>query len=161
MLPSFRLILVTFLCGFAVVFTGLRLAAVRFNESHEASFELARYRAPGEVTPTAAREPRHATSLVPAVYDTRFAVGATPSALVRLAPSMLERSLLPLAIARPEDIMAVKAAGPTGAEPMQQPIEPDGALAAAEPTPPAPSPIPDSQATPGPAAAPSPGDRQP
>jgi hypothetical protein len=160
MLPSFRLILVTFLCGFAVVFAGLRLAAVRFNESHGASFELARYGAPGEVTLTAAREPRHVISLVPAVFDTRFSVGATPAALARIAPSALERPSLPLSIAPPEDV-AVKIAGPTSAELLKQPIEPEGVLAAAPPNPPdIPPRIPDSPAAPG-LDAPSSGDPEP
>ena len=35
MLPSFRLIAATFLCGFFVVFAGLRLAA-SLNDIHEA-----------------------------------------------------------------------------------------------------------------------------
>ena len=55
MLPSFRLIAATFLCGFVVVFAGLRLAA-SLNDIHEGLPVMAAHAAPVSIAPTADRE---------------------------------------------------------------------------------------------------------
>ena len=57
MLPSFRLIAATFLCGFFVVFAGLRLAA-SLNDIHEGLPVMAAHAAPVSITPVADREAR-------------------------------------------------------------------------------------------------------
>jgi len=57
MLPSFRLIAATFLCGFVVVFAGLRMA-VSLNDIHEALPVMAAHAAPVSVTPSADSEAR-------------------------------------------------------------------------------------------------------
>ena len=50
MLPSFRLIAATFLCGFVVVFAGLRMA-VSLNDIHEGLPVMAGHAAPVSGTP--------------------------------------------------------------------------------------------------------------
>ena len=62
MLPSFRLIAATFLCGFVVVFAGLRLAT-SLNNIHEALPVLTVLAAP--LTVAGARDARGAPVAVP------------------------------------------------------------------------------------------------
>ena len=57
MLPSFRLIAATFLCGFVVVFAGLRMAA-SLNDIHEGLPVMAAHAAPVSIAPAADREAR-------------------------------------------------------------------------------------------------------
>jgi hypothetical protein len=52
MLPSFRLIAATFLCGFVVIFAGLRMA-VSLNDIHEGLPVTAAHAALVSVTPAA------------------------------------------------------------------------------------------------------------
>jgi hypothetical protein len=103
MLPSFRLIAATFLCGFVVVFAGLRLAA-SLNVIHESLPVMAAHAAPMPVAPAADREARRSASSVPVMYDLRFAVNAISPTLVRNVPSAIDRAipLLPLAILPPD-----------------------------------------------------------
>ena len=83
MLPSFRLIAATFLCGFFVVFAGLRLAA-SLNDIHEGLPVMAAHAAPVSITPAADREARRGLSSVPVMYDLRFAVSTVAPTLVRV-----------------------------------------------------------------------------
>jgi hypothetical protein len=103
MLPSFRLIAATFLCGFFVVFVGLRMA-VSLNDIHEGLPVMAAHAAPIPVTPPADREARRGVSAVPVMYDLRFAVTPVSPILVRATPSLIERPLpsLPLSILPPD-----------------------------------------------------------
>jgi hypothetical protein len=71
MLPSFRLIAATFLCGFVVMFAGLRLAA-SLNDFHEGLPVMAAQAAPLAVAE--AEDQRGGSTLV--MYDWRFAVRA-------------------------------------------------------------------------------------
>jgi len=98
MLPSFRLIAVTFLCGFLMVFAGLRLAA-SLNDIHEALPVMAAHAAPVSVAPIADREARRGLATVPVMYDLRFAVSTVAPTLVRVAPSVLERQMERQAVA--------------------------------------------------------------
>ena len=116
MLPSFRLIAATFLCGFFVVFAGLRLAA-SLNDIHEGLPVMSAHAAPVSITPAADREARRGLSSVPVMYDLRFAVSTVAPTLIRVAPTVLDRPGLPLAILPPEDVAEGLAAGPRNAEP--------------------------------------------
>jgi hypothetical protein len=103
MLPSFRLIAATFLCGFFVVFAGLRLAA-SLNDIHEGLPVLAAHAAPVSITPVADREARRGLAAVPVMYDLRFAIGTVAPTLVRLPPTVLDQPSPPLSIVPPEDV---------------------------------------------------------
>ena len=87
MLPGFRLIAATFLCGFAIVFVGLRLA----SSLHDVNVGLpvmVAHAAPISVAAVADNEMRRGRSAVPVMYDMRFAVSSiahTPT-LANLAP---------------------------------------------------------------------------
>jgi hypothetical protein len=118
MLPSFRLIAATFLCGFFVVFVGLRMAA-SLNDIHEGLPVMAAHAAPISVTPAADREARRGVSAVPVMYDLRFAVSPLSPTLVRATPALIERPFpaLPLSILPPEIAP-------------QEPTEPDTSVAA-------------------------------
>jgi len=123
MLPSFRLIGITFLCGFAAVFAGLRLAAsfngaVPMTTAHGGAHVLAA--TDGEV---------HLAS-APAMFDTRFAIAAAPTVQVRATPSILQRPSLPLSVMPPQETAA-------DAVPVAAVAEPDAVLATAQPDPPA------------------------
>ena len=93
MLPSFRLIAATFLCGFFVVFAGLRLAT-SLNNIHEALPVLTVHAAP--LTGAGARNPHGAPVAVPMLYDLRFVASTAtiaplsasvdPHAIDRAAP---------------------------------------------------------------------------
>ena len=119
MLPSFRLIVATFLCGFAVVYGGLRLAV-----SLNAVLPVTAAHAGSHVLPTADGEARLAA--IPAMFDTRFAIGPAPAVLVRTMPSVLERPSLPLSVttAPAADVL------PTATtEPAEPPSSPERMLA--------------------------------
>ena len=60
MLPSFRLIAATFLCGFFVVFAGLRLAT-SLNDIHEGLPVMAAHAAPVSIEPAPDREARRSS----------------------------------------------------------------------------------------------------
>lgn len=139
MLPSFRLIAATFICGFIVVFAGLRLAS-SLNVIHESLPVMAAHAAPMTVTPAADREARRSVSSVPVMYDLRFAVNPASPTLVRNVPSAIDRALplLPLAILPPNF-------GPAEA----QTPEPEVAIAALAPDAPVETP---SSITPEPSA---------
>ena len=92
MLPSFRLIAATFLCGFLVVFAGLRLAA-SLNDMHEGLPVMAAHAAPVTVAPAADRETRRGLSSVPVMYDLRFAVSTVSPRRCRSRPAaVIDRS---------------------------------------------------------------------
>jgi hypothetical protein len=126
MLPSFRLIAATFLCGFVVVFAGLRLAA-SLNDIHESAPVMAAHAAPTSMAPAADREVRRGLSSVPVMYDLRFAVSTVSPALVRIAPTVLDRPAPPMIIVPPEDL----------AEPAKEPPQPESSVAAIPPDAPA------------------------
>ena len=90
MLPSFRLIAATFLCGFFVVFAGLRMAA-SLNDIHEGLPVMAAHAAPVSIAPVADREARRGLAAVPVMYDMRFVVSAVAPTLVRVPPTALDR----------------------------------------------------------------------
>jgi hypothetical protein len=131
MLPSFRLIAATFLCGFVVMFAGLRMAA-SLNDIHEALPVMAAHAAPISVSPSADREARRGVSSVPVMYDLRFAVSPASPTLVRAAPAVMERfaPVMPLAILPAEIFPKEDVATAESAEPIPLP---DIAVAAIDP----------------------------
>jgi hypothetical protein len=134
MLPSFRLIVAAFLCGFAVVFAGLRLA-VSLNDIPGALPVTAAHAAL-HVLPTADGEARVAS--VPAMFDARFAISPVPAVLVRATPSPSERPSPLLSVIPPQDSVAADAAPmAAGSEPAEQPSKPGDVLATVQPDPPA------------------------
>jgi hypothetical protein len=104
MLPSFRLIAATFLCGFVVVFAGLRMA-VSLNDIHEGLPVMAAPAASVSVMPAADSEARRGLAAVPVMYDLRFAVSTVPPTIVRAAPTVFDRPAPPLAIIPPQDLV--------------------------------------------------------
>ncbi len=104
MLPSFRLIAATFLCGFVVVFAGLRMA-VSLNDIHEGLPVVAAPVASVSVTPAADSEARRGLAAVPVMYDLRFAVSTVSPTIVRTAPTVFDRPAPPLAITPPQDLV--------------------------------------------------------
>ena len=101
MLPSFRLIAATFLCGFFVVFAGLRLAA-SLNDIHEGLPVTAAHAAPVSITPVADREARRSLAAVPMMYDLRFVISTVAPTLVRVPPTALDQPAPPLSIVPPD-----------------------------------------------------------
>ena len=128
MLPSFRLIAVTFLCGFFVVFAGLRLAA-SLNDFHEGLPVMAAQAAPVSIAPVADREARRGVAAVPVMYDLRFAISTVAPTLIRLPPTFLDRLAPPLATVPPEDI----ARETLEAEPAEEADQPEATVSAIEP----------------------------
>jgi len=124
MLPSFRLIAVTFLCGFVVVFAGLRMA-VSLHDIHEGLPVMAAHAAPVSVAPAADGEARRGVAAVPVMYDLRFAVSTVSPTMVRNAPTVFDRPApVPmLAIWPPQDLV----------EPAKEVTEPETTVAAIEP----------------------------
>src|SRR3954465_652904 len=104
MLPSFRLIAATFLCGFVVVFAGLRMAAT-LHDIHEGLPVMAGPAAPGPVARAADSEVRRGLAAVPVMYDLRFAVNTVSPMAVRVAPTAFDRPAPPLAIIPPQDLI--------------------------------------------------------
>ena len=101
MLPSIRLIAITFCCGFIVVFAGLRLAT-SVNGLHKAMPVMAAHAAPVTVGAIADRDLRRGQSAVPVMYDMRFAVGTAAPApagsqptIDRVPPVMMPLVILP------------------------------------------------------------------
>jgi hypothetical protein len=139
MLPSFRLIAATFLCGFFVVFAGLRMAA-SLNDIHEGLPVMAAHAAPVSITPVADRSMRRGSAAVPVMYDLRFAVGTANAApmLASVTLPTFDHPAPPLAIVPSEDIAKETsansaadtglAAEPTKAEPAVAVIRPDAPL---------------------------------
>jgi hypothetical protein len=113
MLPSFRLIAITFCCGFLVVFAGLRLAA-SVHGLHRAIPVMAAHAAPAPVGAIADRELRRGQSAVPVMYDMRFAVGNAVPASAGAQP-VIDRALsvmMPLVILPPVALEAERNATP-------------------------------------------------
>ena len=88
MLPSFRLIAATFLCGFFVVFAGLRMA-ISLNDIHEGLPVMMAHATPGSIAPMADRELRRGQLAASVMYDLRFAVSPISPTLVNAAPLSL------------------------------------------------------------------------
>ena len=122
MLPSFRLIAVTFLCGFVVVFAGLRMA-VSLHDIHEGLPVMAAHAAPMSITPAADSEARRGVAAVPVMYDLRFAVSTVAPTLIRATPTVFERPAPALSIALPQELT----------EPAKEPAEPESTVAALQP----------------------------
>ena len=75
---------------------------------------MAAHAAPTSMAPVADREVRRGLSSVPVMYDLRFAVSTVSPALVRIAPTVLDRPAPPMIIVPPEDL----------AEPAKEPPQP-------------------------------------
>lgn len=133
MLPSFRLIAATFLCGFFVVFAGLRLAA-SLNDIHEGLPVMAAHAAPVSITPVADREARRSLAAVPLMYDMRFVSATVAPTLVRLPPMALDQ---PLSIVPPDEFDGKGShdAAPEAeaAKDATEPAEPEATVAAIPP----------------------------
>jgi hypothetical protein len=151
MLPSFRLIAATFLCGFVVVFAGLRMA-VSLNDIHEGLPVMTGHAAPASVTPAADSEARRGLAAVPVMYDLRFAVSTVSPTVVRIAPTVFDRPAPALAITPPQDLVEQSLveqsldeqslveqslAKQDLAEPAKEIPEPEHTVAAIQPDPPA------------------------
>jgi len=132
MLPSFRLIAATFLCGFVVVFAGLRMAA-SLNDMHEGLPVLAAHAAPVPAVPAADSEARRGLAAVPVMYDLRFAVSAVSPTMVRAAPTVFDRPAPVLSIMPLQDLGGQDLAKQDLAEPAKETPEPPSAVAAIEP----------------------------
>jgi hypothetical protein len=135
MLPSLRLIAITFCCGFIVVFAGLRLAT-SVNGLHKAMPVMAAHAAPVTVGAIADRDLRRGQSAVPVMYDMRFAVGTAIPASAGSQPTIdrVPSVMMPLVILPPIALEAQRNAAP----------EPDNSVVAAlapEPTPNATPPV--------------------
>lgn len=102
MLASFRLIAATFLCGFVVVFAGLRMA-VSLNDIHEGLPVMAAHAAPVSIAPAADHELRCGMTPAPVMYDLRFAVSRTALAPTLPGPSAPELPAPPLSLLPAED----------------------------------------------------------
>jgi hypothetical protein len=146
MLPSFRLIAATFLCGFVVVFAGLRMA-VSLNDVHEGLPVMTGHAAPVSVTPAADSEARRGLAAVPVMYDLRFAVSTVSPTVVRVAPTVFDRPAPALAIIPPQDLVEQSlveqhlvdpnSAKQDLAEPAKETPEPERVVAAIQPDAPA------------------------
>ena len=140
MLPSFRLIAATFLCGFVVVFAGLRMA-VSLNDMHEGLPVMAAHAAPVPPMPIADHEMRRGQSTVPVMYDMRFAVSRATLAptLVAATHTTLDQPAPPLSLAPPADFIREAPAPIAPAAAETAPAEPERtvAVAAIQPEPPA------------------------
>jgi hypothetical protein len=142
MLPSFRLVAATFLCGFVVVFAGLRMA-VSLNDIHEGLPVMAGHAAPVSVTPAADNDARRGLATVPVMYDLRFAVSTVSPTVARVAPMVFDRPAPPLAIIPPQDLIEQSLveqslveqnlAKQDLAEPAKETPEPERAVAAIQP----------------------------
>ena len=113
MLPGFRLIAITFCCGFLVVFAGLRLAA-SVHGLHRAMPVTAAHAAPAPAGAIADRELRRGQSAVPVMYDMRFAVGSAVPAPAGAQP-VIDRAppvMMPLVILPPVALEAERNATP-------------------------------------------------
>jgi hypothetical protein len=130
MLPSLRLIVITFLCGFAAVFAGLRLAT-----SLNAALPVTTAHAGAHILSAADGEPHLAS--MPAMFDTRFAIAPVPAVLVRTTPSVRERPSLPLSVTPAQDGAAPDALPTPTIEPAEQPNKPESVLATIQPALPA------------------------
>ena len=135
MLPSFRLIAITFCCGFLVVFAGLRLAA-SIHGLHQTMPVMAAHAAP--VTTGAIADPdlRRGQSAVPVMYDMRFAVGTVVPASAN-AQRMIDRAppvMMPLVILPPIAMEAERTDAPEADAPVVAALAPQPA-ATPEPPP--------------------------
>jgi hypothetical protein len=139
MLPSFRLILATFCCGFIVVFAGLRLAT-SINGINQAMPVMAAHAAPAMVAAISDQDLRRSPATVPVMYDLRFAVSATqPAPTPAAASPVVDRApplMMPLVILPPIAQAAQEAARSETPEPAETTV------VAALPASPAPEPAP-------------------
>ena len=145
MLPSFRLIAATFLCGFVVVFAGLRMA-VSLNDIHEALPVMAAHAAPVSVTPSADSEARRGIAAVPVMYDLRFAVTTVSPTMVRATPTMFDRPAPSLSVVPSQDLFKQDLSKQDLAEPTKETTEPESIVATVQPDAPV-SAAPDAPAT--------------
>jgi hypothetical protein len=145
MLPSFRLIAAGFLCGFVVVFAGLRLAT-SLNNIHEALPIMAAQAAPA---PSAGiGNARGMPGAFPVLYDMRFVASATAPLLASMTPHALERAITPRALERAMTPRALERAMPAPSLRIEDftkdtavaPAAPSVPVAAIDPAPKAPAP---------------------
>jgi hypothetical protein len=90
MLPSFRLIAATFLCGFLAVFAGLRLVASLHN-NHGAWPVMSAHAAPAPIIAIVDQDMRRGQAAMPMMYDLRFVVSA--ASLAPISESMTLRAI--------------------------------------------------------------------
>jgi hypothetical protein len=105
MLPSFRLIAATFLCGFIVVFAGLRIAA-SLNDIHEALPVMAAH-APAVAAETSSGPELGRGPTAPAMYNTPFidSTGSFGVTMVRLtSPPERIAAVLPAMLVAPSPV---------------------------------------------------------
>jgi len=144
MLPSVRLIVATFCCGFLVVFAGLRLAT-SFNSVNQALPVMAAHAAPVRLAALTSQDQRNGAVVLPVTYDMRFAVSTTPVATTPAAAlPVAERAtplLMPLVILPP--IAQETAQEPAPAETTEKA---ETTTVAALPSRPAPEPTPPAAA---------------
>ena len=151
MLPSFRLIAATFLCGFVVMFAGLRLAA-SLNDFHEGLPVMAAQAAPVAIADV--DDQRGGST--PVMYDWRFAVRAASQAPapINVTALVIDRAAPldvgpQLSVAPPE--AAAKEANTAVTPPAETPdpemAKPAGVVATISPEPSAPA---DTPAVPAP-----------
>jgi len=105
MLPGFRLIAATFLCGFFVVFASLRVVTSLHNV-HGALPITAAQAAPMPTTDIDSEAMRRSQAAMPAMYDMRFVVSTASHAPVpeRMTARAIDRAapvVLPLVITTP------------------------------------------------------------
>jgi len=153
MLPSIRLIAVTFLCGFAVVFAGLRIAA-SLNDIHQGLPVVAAQAAPLAPALIADRPTTDSHPAAPVLYDLRFVVSNT--AFTPTLASLTVPAAPPLDITPPviEKVSKEELPAPPGATTAKSNDEPP--IATAAPAAPASvSPAPDAAPQASPQASPS------
>jgi len=134
MLPSIRLIAITFCCGFIVVFAGLRLAT-SVNGLHKAMPVMAAHAAPVTVGAIADRDLRRGQSAVPVMYDMRFAVGTAAPAAAGSQPTIdrVPPVMMPLVILPPIVIEAERRAASEADTAVVAALAPEPAPSAAPP----------------------------
>jgi hypothetical protein len=153
MLPSIRLIAATFLCGFAIVFAGLRIAA-SLNDIHQGLPVIAAQAAPLAPTPIADRQTTDSRPAAPVLYDLRFVVSNTaftPTLASLSVPAAPPLDITPPAI---EKVSKEELPAPPGATTAKSNDEPP--IATAAPAAPASAPpAPDAAPQASPQASPS------
>ena len=137
MLPGFRLIAATFLCGFFVVFASLRLVTSLHNV-HGALPITAAQAAPMPTTDIDSEAMRRSQAAMPAMYDLRFVVSVASHAPVpeRMAAPAIDRAapvVLPLVITTSLQEGAGEDQAPTATVEIEQPAMPAPDTAEVEP----------------------------
>lgn len=145
MLPSFRLIVATFCCGFLFVFAGLRLAT-SFNSVNQALPVMAAHAAPIRLAALTSRDQQRGAVTVPVTFDMRFAVSAAQPAPA--TSEVLPTEVLPAADRATPLLMPLVILPPIAQETARETAPAEGTaktettIVAALPSQPAPEPTP-------------------